>query len=72
MGYTLQTGRQPLWQVAGGASNKCKAYCGGIDLNFPLEKLIAQTEGYLEAGFNGVKIKIGQPELAEDIARLRP
>ena len=64
-----QAGR-PLWQVAGGASNKCKAYCGGIDLNFPLEKLIAQTEGYLEAGFNGVKIKIGQPELADDIARI--
>jgi len=47
---------QPLWKVAGGASDRCKAYCGGIDLNFPLDKLIAQTEGYLAAGYNGVKI----------------
>ena len=62
---------QPLWQVAGGASDRCKAYCGGIDLNFSLPKLMAQTEGYLEKGFNGVKIKIGQPELQTDIDRIR-
>ncbi len=59
----------PLWKVAGGASDRCKAYCGGIDLNFPLEKLVRQTEGYLERGFNAVKIKVGQPELAEDLER---
>ncbi len=59
----------PLWQLAGGANDRCRAYCGGIDLNFPLEKLVAQTEGFLEAGFNGVKIKVGQPELATDFAR---
>lgn len=60
---------QPLWKVAGGASDRCKAYCGGIDLNFSLDKLVKQTEGYLEAGYNGVKIKVGQPELATDIER---
>ena len=62
---------QPLWQMAGGASDRCKAYCGGIDLNFPLEKLIAQTEGYLAKGFNAVKIKVGQPDLADDLSRAR-
>lgn len=61
---------QPLWKMAGGTSDRCNAYCGGIDLNFPLEKLIAQTEGYLASGFNAVKIKIGQPELADDVARI--
>ena len=61
---------QPLWQVAGGASDRCKAYCGGIDLNFSLPKLIAQTEGYLARGFNGIKIKIGQPELQTDVERI--
>jgi L-alanine-DL-glutamate epimerase-like enolase superfamily enzyme len=60
---------QPLWTLAGGAHDRCKAYCGGIDLNFPLDKLVRQTEGYLAAGFNGVKIKVGQPELATDLAR---
>jgi len=61
----------PLWKMAGGASDRCGAYCGGIDLNFPLPKLIAQTEGYLQAGFDGVKIKIGQPDLADDVARIK-
>ena len=61
---------QPLWQMAGGTSKSCKAYCGGIDLNFSLPKLIRQTEGYLARGFDGVKIKIGQPDLAEDVARI--
>lgn len=62
---------KPLWQMAGGASDRCRAYCGGIDLNFPLEKLVAQTEGYIAAGYNGVKIKVGQPDLATDIERVR-
>ncbi|MGB7241875.1 MAG: mandelate racemase/muconate lactonizing enzyme family protein [Sulfitobacter sp.] len=62
---------QPLWQMAGGAAKTCGAYCGGIDLNFPLPKLIKQTETYLARGFDGVKIKIGQPDLADDIARIK-
>ncbi|MCF2903811.1 mandelate racemase/muconate lactonizing enzyme family protein [Octadecabacter sp. CECT 8868] len=61
---------QPLWRMAGGASDRCKAYAGGIDLNFPLPKLIKQTELYLSAGYNGVKIKVGQPELAQDVERV--
>lgn len=62
---------RPLWQMAGGASNSCRAYCGGIDLNFSLPKLIKQTEGYLARGFDGVKIKIGQPDLADDVSRVK-
>jgi L-alanine-DL-glutamate epimerase-like enolase superfamily enzyme len=61
----------PLWKMAGGASNEAKAYCGGIDLGFPLPKLLDSIQGYLDRGFNGVKIKIGQPTLAEDIARIK-
>jgi len=62
---------QPLWQMAGGASKRCRAYAGGIDLNFPLPKLLASIRGYLDRGFNAVKIKIGQPTLEEDIARIK-
>ncbi len=61
---------EPLWKMAGGASDRCKAYCGGIDLNFPLEKLLANVRSYLDSGYNGVKIKIGQPELQTDIERI--
>jgi L-alanine-DL-glutamate epimerase-like enolase superfamily enzyme len=62
---------QPLWKMAGGASDRCRAYCGGIDLNFPLQKLLQSVKGYLDRGFNGVKIKIGQPHLAEDVERIK-
>jgi L-alanine-DL-glutamate epimerase-like enolase superfamily enzyme len=62
---------QPLWQMAGGAGNRCKAYCGGIDLGFPLPKLLQSIQSYLDRGFNGVKIKIGKPTLAEDVARIK-
>ena len=61
---------QPLWKMAGGAGNTCKAYCGGIDLMFPLEKLLDNIRGYLDAGFNAVKIKIGRENLDEDIGRI--
>jgi L-alanine-DL-glutamate epimerase-like enolase superfamily enzyme len=61
---------QPLWKMAGGAGTVCRAYCGGIDLMFPLDKLLSNVRAYLSAGFNGVKIKVGRPELAEDVARV--
>lgn len=60
-----------LIDMAGGTSDRCRAYAGGIDLNFPLDKLLRQTEGNLASGFNGVKIKVGRADLAEDVARAR-
>lgn len=62
---------KPLYEVAGGHDYRARAYCGGIDLNFSLDKLLASISGYLERGFNGVKIKIGQPELTQDVERIR-
>lgn len=61
---------KPLWKMAGGVSYKCRAYRGGIDLNFPLDRLVAMVRGYVEAGFNAVKIKVGKPDLSEDVARV--
>ncbi|MEM9524649.1 MAG: mandelate racemase/muconate lactonizing enzyme family protein, partial [Pseudomonadota bacterium] len=63
--------KTPLWQVAGGASDRCKAYCGGIDLAFPLPKLLGSIQGYLDRGFEAVKIKVGRPTLDEDVARAK-
>lgn len=62
---------KPLWQMAGGASDRCKAYRGGIDLMFPLPKLLESIKSYLESGFNAVKIKIGKESLGEDIDRIK-
>lgn len=59
----------PLWKVAGGADNTCKAYFGGIDLNFNKQKLLDSISGYLAKGANGVKIKVGKDDLNEDLDR---
>jgi L-alanine-DL-glutamate epimerase-like enolase superfamily enzyme len=62
---------KPLWQMAGGTSNTTKAYCGGIDLAFPLEKLLTNIQGYLDRGYNAVKIKVGRKDLKEDVRRVK-
>ncbi|MEM0990427.1 MAG: mandelate racemase/muconate lactonizing enzyme family protein [Pseudomonadota bacterium] len=62
---------QPLWQVLGGTQDRCRAYAGGIDLNFPLPKLLSSIQGYMDRGFNAVKIKVGQPQLEDDVARVK-
>ena len=61
---------KPLWEMAGGAGNTCRAYCGGIDLMFPIERLLDTVRGYLAAGFTAVKIKVGRENLDEDIERI--
>jgi len=60
---------RPLWQMAGGAGSRVRAYRGGVDLNFPLERLLDSVRGYLAQGFDAVKIKVGKPDLSEDVAR---
>lgn len=61
----------PLWKALGGASDTCRVYRGGIDLNYSLKKLLQSVELYLEQGFNAVKIKIGKKQLEEDIERVQ-
>ena len=61
---------QSLSRMAGGANDRCKAYCGGIDLGFPIEKLLTSVQGCIDRGMNGVKIKVGKPRLESDVARI--
>ncbi|MCX5517403.1 mandelate racemase/muconate lactonizing enzyme family protein [Kaistia defluvii] len=61
----------PLWKMAGGAGNSPLTYRGGVDLNYPIEKLVESVGGYLDQGYRAIKIKVGKPDLAEDVARLR-
>lgn len=64
---------KPLVEVAGGAGDRCRAYCGGIDLGYDRARLIDSIEGYLAAGFNAAKIKVGRPQGddAERVAAVR-
>ncbi|MEO1246866.1 MAG: mandelate racemase/muconate lactonizing enzyme family protein [Pseudomonadota bacterium] len=62
---------KPLWRVAGGEDRSCKAYRGGIDLNFSKVRLLDNINSYLRYGANAVKIKVGKEDLEEDIDRVR-
>src|SRR5207247_10469561 len=41
----------PVWLLLGGFDPRVPCYAGGIDLDFPLEALLGQTEETLARGF---------------------
>ena len=61
----------PLWRLLGGNDPRVAAYAGGIDLQFPLERLLDQTRDNLAKGFRAIKMKVGRDRLSEDVARVR-
>jgi len=60
----------PLWKLLGGYSGQAKAYAGGIDLQLSTEELLEQTQKNLEKGFRAIKMKVGCPNLREDVERV--
>ena len=62
---------KPLWRFLGGEDPHVAAYAGGIDLQFTLAELEAQTRGFLDAGFRAIKMKVGRDDLGEDVERVK-
>lgn len=62
---------EPWWRLMGGHDNRVHAYAGGVDLQFTLDALVKQTEGFLDQGFRAIKMKIGRKRLSEDVDRVR-
>ena len=60
----------PLWRLLGGCDPRVRAYAGGIDLQFPLERLLERTRENLARGFRAIKMKVGRDRLAEDVERV--
>jgi L-alanine-DL-glutamate epimerase-like enolase superfamily enzyme len=61
----------PLHQAAGGAQRRIPIYnTEGGWLNFSTHELVNNAVNAREAGFRGFKVKVGQPHVAEDVARL--
>ncbi|MEE2754018.1 MAG: mandelate racemase/muconate lactonizing enzyme family protein [Candidatus Latescibacterota bacterium] len=61
---------EPWWRFLGGHKNRVEAYAGGVDLHFTLDALMVQTAGFLDQGFNAIKMKVGQKKLSEDVERV--
>jgi L-alanine-DL-glutamate epimerase-like enolase superfamily enzyme len=60
----------PLWRLLGGFDDRVPCYAGGIDLDLSLEDLLKQTDENLRKGFRAIKMKVGRPDLASDVARV--
>ena len=62
----------PLWKLLGGGSEKrVAAYnTDGGWINFDRETLVADMKRAVDAGFRGVKMKVGQPDAEEDVRRI--
>jgi L-alanine-DL-glutamate epimerase-like enolase superfamily enzyme len=46
------------------------AYGSGVNLHYSLDELVAQASRWRDAGYGGIKIKVGKPDPAEDIDRV--
>jgi len=62
---------QPLWKLLGGNDPKVPCYAGGIDLDYPLDKLLQQTRDNVGKGFRAIKMKVGRKRLSEDVERIK-
>jgi L-alanine-DL-glutamate epimerase-like enolase superfamily enzyme len=61
----------PLWRLLGGFNPRVPCYAGGIDLDLPVEALLKQTDDNLAKGFRAIKMKVGRPDLASDVKRVK-
>lgn len=67
-----QHAKLPLWRAAGGAKPRTPVYTteGGW-LHLSTTKIVEETLAAQAAGFQGAKVKVGLPRVADDVARLR-
>src|SRR5574340_134426 len=61
----------PCWQLWGGVRTRLPAYAMVGWLNYPDDEVQRICAKAVAQGFRAVKIKVGYPTLAEDIARIR-
>jgi L-alanine-DL-glutamate epimerase-like enolase superfamily enzyme len=66
-GHRLNT---PLWKLFGGYDPKVPVYAGGIDLQLSTDELLAQADRFLSEGFRAIKMKVGRPDMRQDVERV--
>ncbi len=61
----------PLYRLLGGARDRAPAYASGLEFHLSTDAMQAFFAGAAARGFRAFKLKVGHPELAWDLARLR-
>lgn len=60
----------PVAELLGRRRESAEVYGSGVNLHYTLEELVEQVQRWVAEGKQGVKIKVGRPDLAEDIERV--
>jgi len=62
----------PLHKVFGACREQVKTYAsGGLWLSLSIDECIDEAAEFIQAGFRSVKIRLGKPSIAQDVARVR-
>lgn len=61
---------EPLADHLGRRRASVRAYGSGVNLHYPIDELVAQAERWVDGEFHAVKVKVGGPDLAEDVRRV--
>jgi L-alanine-DL-glutamate epimerase-like enolase superfamily enzyme len=62
----------PIYRILGGAQDRVPVYhSGGLWLSSSDKELVAEAERFAAAGFTAMKMRLGSPEPATDVARVR-
>ena len=71
-----------LWDLAGRRAGRAvvdligrrqqdaEVYGSGVNLHYSLDELVAQAERWVAAGYRAAKVKVGKPDLGEDVDRI--
>ncbi|WP_150307349.1 mandelate racemase/muconate lactonizing enzyme family protein [Planctomonas psychrotolerans] len=59
-----------LVDLIGRRRDSVPVYGSGVNLHYPLDELVAQAERWVAAGYDAVKMKVGKPDIAEDVDRV--
>ncbi len=62
--------QKPLVDLLGRSRDRVQVYASGINLNKPLDALLDQARGWKAKGYRAFKVKVGKPDIAEDVERL--
>lgn len=61
---------RPIAQLLGARRDSVAVYGSGVNRHYSLDELVAQARRWVDAGHDMVKIKVGRPDLAEDVDRV--
>jgi L-alanine-DL-glutamate epimerase-like enolase superfamily enzyme len=65
-----QEAGKPLVDYLGRVRPSIRAYASGINLNKPLDELLDQVRNWIRKGYTAFKVKVGKPDVQEDVERL--